>query len=433
MSTFQIAVFALSVFAFGLVSKNAQRGMVTPPMVFVVLGYLLGEHVLGVFDFAGAGSSMVHLIAELTLIMILFTDAARIDLRALKKDHDLPIRLLGIGLPLTVLLGAVAAFFVLEGLRFWEIALLAAILAPTDAALGQSVVTNKGVPMRIRQALNIESGLNDGMILPVVLLFASLAAVSSEQHEAGYWLNFVGRQLLLGPLIGLGVGYAGGWLLLRASKAGWMSGSFERLATVALSMSAFSIAELELVGGNGFIAAFVAGLTVGNCFRGICEYLFEFGEAEGLLLTIVVFFLFGGMYVPVVFAQLNPAILSFAVLSLTVIRMASVSLSLRGKRLQLSTHLFLGWFGPRGLASILYVLLILEEFQSPGSAQILVVVMTCVLLSVFAHGLSASPAAVWYAGRLRRQDALAEQMPVSAMPTRALYVPPQTVQGESSG
>ncbi len=418
MDTFQLFVFALSILAFGLVSQRAQRGIITPPMVFVVLGYFLSEQALGIFDFARIDDSVVHLVAELTLILILFTDASRIDLRALKKDHDVPIRLLGVGLPLTILLGGILAVVVLDSLTVWEAVVVAAILAPTDAALGQSVVTNPGVPMRIRQALNIESGLNDGLALPVVLLFASIAAASGEQHSVGYWASFAGKQLVLGPLVGIGVGYIGGKLIQEASRAGWMSGSFQRLAAVALSLLAYSLAELPVVGGNGFIAAFVAGLTMGNCFRGVCSCLYEFGEAEGLLLTITVFFIFGGVYVPAVFEHLNASTLLYACLSLTVIRMAPVALSLVGKRLRISTLSFLGWFGPRGLASILYVLLILEEFKSEGSEQILVVVMTTVLLSVFAHGLSAYPGAAFYAVRLERARDCAELELVSEMPTR---------------
>jgi len=418
VTTTQFCLFALSVLVFGLVSRRAQRGVVTPPIVFVVLGYMLGEHMFGVFDFARVDERSVHLVAEVTLIVILFTDAARIDLRALWKDHDIPVRLLGVGLPLTILLGGVAALLVLESLNIWEAMLVAAILAPTDAALGQSVVTNRGVPARIRQALNIESGLNDGLALPVVLLFASLAAGSREPHSATYWMTFAGKQLLLGPLVGIAIGYAGGFLIRLSSRAGWMSGPFERLAAIALAVLAYSTAELEFLGGNGFIAAFVAGLTVGNCFRGVCSCLFEFGEAEGTLLTIIVFFIFGGLYVPYVFEHLDISILLYAGLSLSLIRILPVALSLAGKKLRLPTVAFLGWFGPRGLASILYVLLILEESTSAGSDRILVVVMATVLLSVLAHGLTASPGSLAYAAGLRRAGDCAERDPVSEMPAR---------------
>ena len=174
-----LASFAVALVTFGAVSRRMERGVVSPPMVFLGLGVVLGK--LGWLD---SGGGLLDGLTELTLVLVLFTDAARIDLEHLRLQRSLPARLLGIGLPLTVAAGAFAAWMLLPGLEPWEAVLLGAVLAPTDAALGQAVVSNPLVPVRVRQGLNVESGLNDGIALPLVLV-----AVAFADATGGEWLT----------------------------------------------------------------------------------------------------------------------------------------------------------------------------------------------------------------------------------------------------
>ena len=350
---------------------------------------------------------------------MLFTDAARINLNALRRDYHLPLRLLGISLPLTIALGTLLGTALFDYLAFWEAAVVAAILAPTDAALGQTVVSNPRVPARIRQALNVESGLNDGLALPIVLVFLAMAGTAQDPERVGFWANFTAEQIVLGPLVGVGVGYLGGRLVYLGTRTAWMNHSFQQLSALALSLLAFALAGL--VGGNGFIAAFTAGLTIGNTSRQVCGCLYEFAEAEGQLLALLTFMIFGGMMVWPALEQLNWLIAAYGVLSLAVVRMLAVGLSLIGAGLQGDTFVFLGWFGPRGLASIVFGLLTLERANIAGREEIFAIVIATVVLSVFAHGVTALPGTNWYAARAEEMKAepdMAEFVPVTEMPVR---------------
>ena len=405
METLTFVAVAVFILAFGVVSKRLAKTIITPPMVFVGFGILTGPAGLGLLDLS-VESEVVRALAEATLVLVLFIDASRIDFSLLRRSYQLPLRMLSIGLPLTMALGTVGAFALFDGLGWWGAAVAAAILAPTDAALGQAVVSNPRVPVRIRQALNVESGLNDGIALPFVLFFIHGAHAGQDAHTSGYWVEFVGLQLVLGPLVGAAVGYFGGRMVDGATRSGWMNHSFQQLSAIALALLAF--AGAETVHGNGFIAAFVAGLVLGNTAKTICTCLIDFAEAEGQLLALLAFMVFGAAEIGPALAGVSATLLIYALLSLTLIRMLPVSLSLIGSGLGTRTHLFLGWFGPRGLASILYVFLVLEGADVAGRDQIFSLVIITVLLSVFAHGLSAWPFSNAYA---RRAEKLREQQP----------------------
>jgi NhaP-type Na+/H+ or K+/H+ antiporter len=388
-----IAVIALAVCLFAAFSRKAERSPLTPPMFFLAVGFFLGGEGLGWMHLDVDGAA-IHFLAELTLILVLFTDAARIDLTCLRREGSLPARLLGIGMPLTIVAGAAVALSVLPQLGWTEALLLAAILAPTDAALGQAVVSNPLVPVRIRQSLNVESGLNDGIALPIVLVVASLAGAREAAGDASYWLRFAALALTLGPLAGWAVGFLGGRVVAWGTRSGWINDAFQRIAGLGLALLAFGAAEF--VGGNGFIAAFVAGLTLGNTARGVCKCLYEFGEAEGQLLTLLVFLAFGASMLPEALPYATGGSVLYALLSLTVIRMIPVALSLLGTGLRLSSLAFLGWFGPRGLASILFALLVIEEGHLASGSMLMAVVVLTVLTSTFLHGLTAYPLARRY-------------------------------------
>lgn len=413
MEILSYAVVAVGILLFGLVSGRIKGGVITAPMAFTAFGYLMGHDLLDLIEFE-IDATLIRLLVEATLILVLFISAARIDLRMLRKEHDIAIRLLLIGLPLTILAGALAAV-ALGTLSFWGALVLAVILTTTDAALGQPVMSSPRVPVRIRQALNVESGLNDGIALPILLMFLSLTfaasgAAQGPEDTAAYWLKFFLLQMGLGPLVGLVIGYAGSKLLQRAHNAGWIDSVFLKLSAVALAFLAFGAAES--IHGNGFIAAFTAGLVMGNVARDICRAIYDFGEAEGQLLELLTFMVFGGLMVPVALSAADWPMVIYALLSLTVVRMLPVSVSLIGTRLKLVTVLFLGWFGPRGIPSILYVLLVLKLADFPDRAVIESTVVITVLISIFLHGCTANPGAKGYAAVLKRDSG--KEMPEGA-------------------
>lgn len=398
-------VLATVVFAFGLVSRRLEGTVLTAPLVFVAAGVILGPAGLGIAEFA-LDEHSVLLLGEIALAVVLFTDAARTDLSALRQNEALPLRLLGVGTPLTIALGTAIAALLLTDLTFWEAAIVGTVLAPTDAALGEPVVSNPRVPARLRQALNVESGLNDGLSVPFLALFLTLAEAEEEHLSASAWIRFALEQVGFGALVGVGVGLVGGLLVSRSARREWMTASFQRLALLALALIAWALADT--IGGNGFIAAFVGGLVVGPTVKRVGERLIRFTEAEGQLLNLSVFFIFG-VLVAGLLQSLSWTIVLYALLSLTVIRMLPVAISLLGTGLHGVSVLFAGWFGPRGLASVVLGLVVLEEAPLlPGRDEIELVVTLTVLLSVLLHGVTAAPLSAAYA---RKVEGMAADVP----------------------
>ena len=415
MDTLGFAAIAACIILFALFAKRLESTVITPPLVFAAFGLLIGDSVLGWADLKFE-NSFIHGLAEITLILVLFSDAARIDLRLLRTDHNLPLRMLLIGMPLTILFGTFAALALPLGFTLWEAALLAAILAPTDAALGQSVVLSRFVPARIRQTLNVESGLNDGIALPFVLVFAFLACASHGGQNDQNWFLFGAKQIIFGPLAGVAIGLAGAWLLDLSAKKQWTTPAYEGAAILGLAFLAY--ASAELIGGNGFIAAFVSGLVFGNFVRERCGFVFEFAEAEGNFLVLLTFLIFGAAILPTAFGEVDWPMLVYAVLSLTVIRMIPIAISLVGSGVRGLTVAFLGWFGPRGLASILFALFVLEAVPIQSGEDIAIITILTVALSIVLHGLSAAPLSRLYGARVESMGPCEESEPVTEMPLR---------------
>ena len=396
MGYIAIITVACAFLAFALISRKIDGSMLTGPMLFAGFGLLVGPTGLGLVQLHVSNDAL-HILAEITLILVLFSDAAQIDLRQLRRDHNLPVRALLFGMPLSIGLGLAAAVMMFADLTLWEAALLAAILAPTDAALGQAVVSNLRVPVRIRQALNVESGLNDGLALPLVLIFAALASASNQSDDAIQWIRFGIQEVTLGPVAGVAAGYLGAKLVMLCNRTRWMNEHAEGIIALGLAFGAFGFAES--IHGNGLIAAFVAGLTFGNTTRQQCAFLNAFAETEGQILVLLTFLAFGSAMLPIALEAASPTYLVFAVLALTVVRMVPVSLSLLGTGIKPATSLFLGWFGPRGLASVLFVLLIVERAELAHGDTIFAAVIITVAMSIVLHGVSAGPVARWYGAR----------------------------------
>jgi sodium/hydrogen antiporter len=392
-----LAVLAAVVLAYALVSRRLELSAISAPMVFVASGIVAGPDVLGLVDLNATHGTAFH-VAELTLALLLFADAARIEVRSLRGDADLPGRLLGIGMPLTILLGMAAGAVLLTELEFWEAAIVAAVLAPTDAALGQAVVSSRAVPARIRQALTVESGLNDGLSVPFLALFLAIA-VDQTVPAASDWIGFALEQIGWGALIGAAVGGGGAWLVERSAERDRTTPLFQQFAVLALAVLAFVLADEA--GGNGFIAAFVGGLAAGRAGGTSGARAVEFTEEEGQLLSLAVFFVFG----TVAISFLDPVglgIVLYAVLSLTLVRMVPVAVAVRGMGFRPATVAFMGWFGPRGLASIILALVVAEEEpELPALGVILAAMTVTVLASVLLHGLTAIPGVRAYARATR--------------------------------
>ena len=387
--------FAALIFSFGLFSRLAERKWVTGPMVFATVGVIAGP-ILGLFT-AFPEAATVRLVAEIALTLVLFIDASLIDKTVLlKAPSRIPARLLLIGLPLTMLLGAGLGLLMFDSIGLVSIVLMALILSPTDAALGQAVVKSPSIPIRIRQSISVESGLNDGLALPPILVCLALLSVEAGDQQAA-WMVFVLKQVTLGPIVGLTVGFSGGRLIQAMADRGWMEETFQRLSALPLAILAYATAET--VGGNGFIAAFVAGLglTIGTTAADVRHRIQEFGETEGTQLILIVFLIFGLAMVPVAAPYWGPQEIVYAIASLTVIRMVPVAISLIGARLDWRTITFIGWFGPRGIASVLYVLLAVATIGVEGNEQMLSIIVLTVTISIFVHGISAVPFSRWYA------------------------------------
>lgn len=405
--TTMILVLLIVVFCWTLVASALHSAPVTGPMVLTLAGLALANHAM--WD-ADAAAKITHTLAEITLVIVLFSDASRINLRRLSTDFRLPRQMLLLGLPGSVVLGTLAGLVLFPDIGFWSAALLAAILAPTDAALGEAVVSSKAVPVRIRESLSVESGLNDGLALPVVLLLACFAGVSNDIDTASGWVVFGAAQIGFGVVIGLAVGYVGARVMHRAIQRHWLGEQWQGIAALALAGIAWAAAES--IHGNGFIAAFVAGLVFGEKLCRPAKFLFEFSETEGQLLVLATFALFGATLLPGALEQLSWPVVVYALLSLTAVRMLSMLISLRGQHLDLPSALFLGWFGPRGLASILFVLLVAEEAMIIHTETLTTVVFVTVFFSVVLHGISAGPLSVYYGKQSARSESLAAMQSV---------------------
>ena len=404
-----LTTLAVVVLAYTLVASKLDRWWISGPMVFVAAGTVLGPGVLNVLPFS-LSSETIRTATELTLALLLFSDASTVRLRDVEGDESLPKRLLFVGLPLTIAAGALVAYLVIPNIGWGPAALIATILAPTDAALGLAVVTNRAVPVRIRRALNVESGLNDGIATPFVTLF--IAVCASEEGLSGQaWGLEALKEIGLAIVAAFVVGYIGGKLLALAHGHGWASSVSEQIAILALALLSYegSVA----IGGNGFIAAFTGGLLFGAVTMGRLRTPVQFTETLGLSASFLVWSVFGGLFAGrLLTEELSAQPIIYAIVSLTLIRMVPVAIALTGTHLRPATVAFMGWFGPRGLASVVFTLVALQDLEHSGAGEMLLETATwTILLSVVLHGISASPLAARYGASVASAGEVPELAP----------------------
>ena len=389
---FEIVLLGIvaAVIVYSLLTKAISQTIVTLPIIFMLIGFGVSGPIK-----SAASAEVLHetsrLVAEITLILVLFADASHVRFARLKQSFQLPLRMLVIGMPLALALGTFVVFFLNSGAGLAMALLTAAVLTPTDAAVGQAVVSNPNVPQKLSQTINVESGLNDGLVLPFVLLGAVLASGVGSHGEVESLPVQALLQIILGPLVGIAVGWVAARALDIAQERDWI---VESAAAVVFLMTAFAaFLGAELVGGNGFIAAFVAGAVFGNVYKHDIHFISEFMEGSGQLLTMAAFFMFGALLLPQGLAHISFIPVMIAIAFLTVVRMLPIWISLTGTGLSLKDKLFLGWFGPRGLASILFTLIIIDEFEFQYETELLACVSMTVFFSIILHGISATPLA----------------------------------------
>ena len=387
----ELAILALFIFIYSMIAGRVERSVISGPMVFVTVGFLVGPFGLGWLK-GDATSDDLRTMADLTLALILFIDAANADLTILKRQFQIPSRMLLIGLPAVILLGFGVAVLLFDGLSLYVAAILATMLAATDAALGKAVITNKSVPARIREGLNVESGLNDGICVPIVLFFIALAVSDAHGDSSTSALFLVAQELGIGMAVGLGLSMAGVTLLRWCWKQGWVTEIWMQVTVVGMAIAAFAIAQS--LHGSGYIAAFSGGMLFGYLVKKDTHKLVLAAEGASETLALVTWTLFGAMVIGPAFQYFDWEVVLYALLSLTVIRVVPIFLCLTGCGESVSSRLFLGWFGPRGLASIVFAIIVINA-KVPGAELLASVVFCTVFLSLIAHGISANPMAKW--------------------------------------
>ncbi|MGI9240598.1 MAG: cation:proton antiporter [Verrucomicrobiales bacterium] len=403
----ELAIFVVFAFLYSAVAGRLERSPVSGPVVFILGGLILGPVGLGWLDFE-ISETELRLLADLTLALVLFIDAANVNMKVLVRNMGLPQRMLLFGLPGVILLGIGTGMLLFGDLGFYTVATLAVMLAATDAALGKAVVTNKLVPPRVREGLNAESGLNDGICVPILFVFIALATQGGKVEGGGtaLALKLFIQELGIGLLVGLGMAAAGAWLLDVASKRGWITNIWIQVPVITLALGAFAVAQT--LHGSGYIAAFVGGLLFGRLAGHLTHDLVLPAEGAAELLGMLTWVAFGAAALPQVLEHFTWEVMVYALLSLTVVRVLPIYISLVGTGERIETRLFMAWFGPRGLASIAFVVIAWNK-GLPGADKLVVVVFCTVFLSALAHGLTANPFSKALATRLQGDDGEASQ------------------------
>ncbi len=406
-----LTILAVFLFLYAVSSKRLALTILTGPLLFATLGWVTGPDGLEFIEVPGE-LRLTTVLLEATLVLVLFTDAMGINTSRWREEASVPGRLLGIGLPLTLFAGWGVALMLFGDLELWEAGLVAIILTPTDAALGQAVVSNPRVPERMRQGLNVESGLNDGIALPVFFVFLEASEAAEASVSVAIVVREIGKELGIALAVGLVLGWLAAKVIVWASERDWVAPGWAQVALLGVAFAAWSLGDA--LGGSGFIAAWVAGLVLGRALRVAFPGITDFAEGTGHILTLLSFFVFGSFVLGKAVTELTWEVGLYAVLSLTVIRIVPVAVGMIGSGLRGPSLLYVGWFGPRGLASIILVATIVSEAELAGEETITLIMAATVGLSIYAHGITAWWGSNRYADWYESQQANHAEMPESA-------------------
>jgi NhaP-type Na+/H+ or K+/H+ antiporter len=426
--TWALATIGVLLIAYAMASRRLALLNVSGAMFFTTAGLLVGP-VLGLVDFE-VESELVKRLAEITLTLVLFADAARISLPELRREFAVPLRLLGVGLPLTILLGALAGAAVLPGISFAEALVLAVVLACTDAALGQAVVSDERIPSRVRQGLNVESGLNDGLCVPLFFIAIAFAEADSGTVSDHTAIELVLEEIGYGLVGGIAAGVLGALALRFSTSRRLIEPHWVQILSATAALLAAGIASA--LGGSIFIAAFTGGFLFGALRGdggGEVTYLVDEG---GEFFNAITFIVFGALILGPLLDELTWQVVLYAAISLTAVRMLPVALAMLGTGARRPTVAFLGWFGPRGLASIVFAVILLDEAELPHLRTLLLAIAITIAVSVYVHGVSASPLTEryvrWWSSHPRDARPAMESVPAGGhrwrTPTRGHPSPP---------
>lgn len=383
-----ILVFASFILIYSLIAKALERTNISGPFLTIVIGLVTGPLLLNLINL-NVGIENYRVIAELALALVLFNDASNTNFRELIKNVSIPARLLLIGLPLTIIFGMVGGYIIFKGFSWIELGILATLLAPTDAALGKAVVTNPSVPTKIRESLNVESGLNDGICVPVLFLFIELfSAQTGEGLKFPFGLILFAEEIGIGLIAGLVITFVTDRMVHYAENHGGISKTWKTVVIIALAFSCFAAAQLA--GGSGFIACFTGGLLYGAINRKYKHDLLQASEGAGDTLSTLTWIIFGSVVIASTLKFFTWEVVVYALLSLTIIRMVPVLLSLISSGISGKERLFISWFGPRGLASIVFAIIIFDV-GLPHKETIILTAVCTILLSIILHGFTANP------------------------------------------
>ena len=397
----QFAILAIFGLLYSVIAGRLERTSLSGPIVFLSFGVIAGPMVLGWLQF-DIGHTELRVLADFTLALVLFIDASNANKSVLEKYASIPLRMLLFGLPMTIALGIGIGMLLFDHMGLWELAILATMLTATDAALGKAVVTNTAVPARIREGLNVESGLNDGICVPLLLVFIVFAEATGEDAQGTeLMLFYMAEEIGIGLVVGLGVTAVGAKLMDYCYKRGWITKIWEQLPVIMLALICFTVAQS--LGGSGYIAAFAGGILFGILAKEETHELVM--DAEGMAETLAMFtwIVFGAAFINKDYQLITWEIFAYAVLSLTVIRMLPIMLSLAGSGEKTESKLFMAWFGPRGFASIVFAIIVLNT-SIPSAPEMALVVICTVILSAFAHGITANPMANALAKKLGAEN-----------------------------
>ncbi|MBS2100209.1 cation:proton antiporter [Carboxylicivirga linearis] len=393
------AILCIIILIYSLIAGKVEKKPISSAMFFLFVGLVLGPFTIDFFSIK-FNEEVYKTLAECALALVLFTDASKANLKTLKGQIAIPYHLLLIGLPITIIFGVLIGKLVFPAMSWIELGILSTILAPTDAALGEPVVNHKSVPAKVREGINVESGLNDGICVPILLLLMSIYKFDANEHVTfGFAFGLFIKEIGIGVLVGATLAYLGSLVIKHGLTKQWIESAWKPSIVIVMALTCFSLAQT--LDGSGFIATFVGGLIFNRALKNHKSTMLTGALGVGKILNAVVWIVFGSVITAEILPLLTLPIILYSILSLTVIRILPVLLCLLNNKISGYSKLFIAWFGPRGLASIVFAAMVFEGDLAYGNTIVLTACCT-ILISVFVHGISAEPMTKFFTSKTKK-------------------------------